>query len=558
MQNKEIAKIFKLTAQLFELHDANPFKVKSYSNAAFRIERLEKPLIELSGDEIQKIEGIGKGIMEKIKELFERGSLVELDELIKETPQGIIEMLNIKGVGPKKLGIIWKLLGVESIGELLYACNENRLAELKGFGIKTQQQIKESIEYAISNLNKFHFSAADSTATQLLEDIKNSTSISLCSLTGSLRRKCEIIDKIEIIIGDSNATAINEYIALSSILKKDHIEQKDNIICSETLNKIPVEFIICEQYEFYSKLFETTGNPQHISQIKIKPAKASSEKEIYSANNMDYVEPELREGLKEIEWAKNKCLPKLIELTDLKGILHNHTTYSDGLHSLEQMARYCKELGYEYIGITDHSQSAFYANGLKPDKIVVQHNEIDELNLQLAPFKIFKGIEADILNDGSLDYEDEILQSFDFVIASIHSNLKMNLEKATSRLLKAIQNPYTTILGHPTGRLLLSREGYPIDHKTVIDACADLSVIIELNSNPYRLDLDWRWIQYALEKGIKISINPDAHRKEGFNDVYYGVCVGRKAGLTKAMTFNGMSRKEIETLFQQKRSLTDY
>ncbi|NNM15678.1 MAG: PHP domain-containing protein, partial [Bacteroidia bacterium] len=235
------------------------------------------------------------------------------------------------------------------------------------------------------------------------------------------------------------------------------------------------------------------------------------------------------------------------------GILHNHSTYSDGQNSLQEMAEHCKELGFEYLGICDHSKSAFYANGMSADTIKKQHKEIDELNKKLAPFKILKGIESDILHSGSLDYEDDVLASFDFIVASVHSGLKMDKEKATKRLITAIENPLTTILGHPTGRLLLAREGYPIDHKKVIDACAKNDVVIELNAHPYRLDLDWRWIQYALSKRVMISINPDAHHVDGYGDMYYGVCVARKGALGKAMTFNTKSLKEIEDYFQKRK-----
>jgi DNA polymerase (family 10) len=291
---------------------------------------------------------------------------------------------------------------------------------------------------------------------------------------------------------------------------------------------------------------------EKVSGIKYQVS-GSSEEEIYRSGGLQFIEPELREGLNEIDFARENKIPKLIELTDLKGILHNHSTYSDGMNSLKDMAEYCNELGYEYLGICDHSQSAFYAEGLKPERVFEQHLEIDELNKKLFPFKIFKGIESDILNDGSLDYTEDVLKTFDFIVASVHSNLKMNEEKATARLITAIENPYTTILGHPTGRLLLSRPGYPIDHKKVIDACAANGVVIELNAHPYRLDIDWRWIPYCLEKGVVISINPDAHEKHGYHDMYFGTCAARKGMLTKEMCFNALSLNEMEAHFSKRK-----
>ena len=531
MQNKEIAAAFKLIAQLMELHAENPFKIKSYANAAFKIERLEESLKDLSLDEINSIEGIGKSIGAKIGELLLSGSFKDLEMLFEKTPSGVIEMLSIKGVGPKKIGVLWKELQVETMGELLYACHENRLVELSGFGTKTQDSIKKSIEFKIANKGRFHFSGAEIIAKKILDELKKRYKDLPIALTGSIRRKCEIIESVDILVGEESLT----------------------ISLPENELGIKVNFHFCKPEAFYTRLFETTASEKHLEVLKQLGFNGdknyASEQDIYHTLGLQYIEPELREGLNEIEKAKTGSLPDLIKLSDLKGIIHVHTTYSDGMHTLKQMAERCRDLGYQYLGITDHSQSAFYANGLKHDRIVAQHQEIDALNKAMAPFKIFKGIESDILNDGSLDYPDEVLQSFDFVIASIHSNLKMDEQKATQRLIRAIENPYTTILGHLTGRLLLSREGYPVDHSAVIDACAKHQVIIELNAHPYRLDIDWRWINYALEKGVKISINPDSHKMEGYADMQYGVNVARKAGLTADMTFNAQSLIAIEEYF---------
>ena len=277
----------------------------------------------------------------------------------------------------------------------------------------------------------------------------------------------------------------------------------------------------------------------------------ADEQAIFAKAKIDYIAPELREQAWALDLAKAQKLPTLIEKEDIKGVIHTHTTYSDGLNTLEEMVDAAKELGYQYIGITDHSKSAFYANGLKPDRVLEQIQAINALNAKLNDFTILKGIESDILNDGSLDYEEDILKQFDFIIASVHSNLRMDEEKATNRIIKAVENPYTSILGHPTGRLLLSRQGYPIDHKKIIDACADNGVSIELNANPYRLDLDWSWIPYATEKGVLISINPDAHSTQGILDIHYGVLSARKGGLTKEQCLNTYSVSDFLKYLRQ-------
>ncbi|MBA2583349.1 MAG: DNA polymerase/3'-5' exonuclease PolX [Bacteroidetes bacterium] len=547
MTNKEISKTFKLTAQLMELHEENSFKIKSYSNAAFKIDRLPKQLNEYSVQEISNLEGIGKSISACISQLLSLGNFPELSRIIEITPPGVIEMLAIKGVGPKKIAVIWKTLNIESPGELLYACNENRLIDLKGFGLKTQLMIKQAIEYKISNSGKFHYAMAAMFAKQLVDFLKESLKTELISLTGEIRRKCEIVTCIDVLI---------------SAVKEPEISAFND---AYNPSSIPVNFILCHAEDFYLKLFETTASSDHIAIIQknsawenIENQKYSNEKDIYSKINLPFIIPELREGKFEFSWIKDNKEEDLISYEDLKGVLHVHTTYSDGMHSLEEMAVHCKKSGFEYLGICDHSQSAFYANGLKPDRILAQQMEIDLLNQKLFPFKIFKGIESDILNSGELDYSEEILKTFDFVVASVHSNLKMDEEKATMRLLKAIENPYTTILGHMTGRLLLSREGYPVNYEKIIDACAANNVIIELNAHPYRLDMDWRKIPYAINKGVKISINPDSHQKESYNDMYWGTCAARKGGLIKAMTFNTLSISEIENYFRLKKTNTSF
>ncbi len=557
MSNKEIAKAFKLTAQLMELHDENPFKVRSIQNAAFKLERHPVPIEKMSIEEIGGIEGVGKSIQAKISDLLSRNSFQEMDEMLQQTPKGVIDLLGVKGIGPKKVRTLWKELGIESTGELLYACNENRLVELKGFGEKTQLQIKQAIEYAEANQGKYLYAVIEPIALQLFQDLRNSGLVSECSYSGDFRRKLEVQTQIDMVVACDDHAALAEFIQSHPLMDKDSFRSENNSISANIAGKLPLNIFIGTKENYASLLFDTTGNPEHIRLLKEnynwkENIQAKSEEEIYASVQLPYFEPELREGAAEFTFLKDGKLPVLVTDSDLKGILHNHSTYSDGAHTLEEMAVYCKELGYQYLGICDHSKTAFYANGLQPERILQQHQEIEKLNASLAPFKIFKGIESDILADGSLDYPEEILKSFDFIVASVHSILRMDKEKATQRLIKAIENPYTTILGHPTGRLLLAREGYPIDYKKVIDACAANNVVMELNANPYRLDLDWRYIPYALEKNVMISINPDAHRKEGYHDMHYGICVARKGGLTAAMTFNAFSREEIAKRFDKK------
>jgi DNA polymerase (family 10) len=555
MENKPIARKLRLLSQLMELHDANPFKIKSVANAAFKIDKLPFPIAGKSLTELEKIEGIGKSIATKIVELFDTGSMAELDEFLDKTPQGVVEMMGLKGIGTKKVGIIWHELGIENIGELYYACNENRLVEAKGFGLKTQDDIRKVIEFTMAGLGKHLYAKIEPDANALLENIKKLIPEIQISFAGDYRRYVEIIDKLVIVIGSTNIqNTINTILSVSLL---ENANTDEYTIHGNLANGLRVELVCVETSNFYKTLFTLTGNEEHVTAVLNRIGNitvAESEETIYKNTGLQYIEPELRESDTYILAAENNTLPQLIKLNDLKGTLHNHSTWSDGINTLEEMALYCRdELKLTYLGMCDHSKSAFYAKGLSIERVLQQQEEIDHLNKKLNGFKIFKGIESDILYDGSLDYPDEILSRFDFIVASVHSILKMDEEKATSRLIKAIENPYTTILGHPTGRLLLSRDGYPINYKKVIDACAANNVVIEINANPLRLDLDWRWQKYALDKGVWLSINPDAHRKEGFLDMHYGVLVARKGGLMKEKCLNSLSLPEIESFFNSRK-----
>jgi DNA polymerase (family 10) len=558
MENKEVSKILSTTAKLMELHGQNEFKIRSIQNAAFTVSKLEVPVKQLSEEELAGIKGIGKSISQKIHQLISEGVMPDLEVLLKDTPEGVVEMLSIKGIGPKKVAVLWKELEVVTPGELLYACNENRLVELKGFGIKTQDQIRKAIEFKISNKGLYHFAAVEKQAVVWLDEIKKIPFVKDVSFSGELRRKCEILTHASFVIACDNfqscADEVIKILALEEVVSNPSLQ----IISGKHESEIPITIAFCVPADYGKTLFVNTGNDVHVNGVLDKLSDVDlqglSENAIYAKAGLQFIEPELREGADEIVMAANNAIPALLEYGDLKGSLHNHSTYSDGLSTLREMAVFLRDGGYEYLGICDHSKSAFYANGMKEERILQQHQEIDALNKELAPFRIFKGIESDILHDGSLDYDESVLKSFDFIVASVHSGLKMTEEKATARLLKAIENPFTTILGHPTGRLLLAREGYPIDHKKVIDACATNNVIIELNAHPYRLDLDWRWIRYAIEKGVQISVNPDAHHTNGYHDMFYGVCAGRKGMLTAKMTFNTRYVEEVSKWFESRKA----
>jgi DNA polymerase (family 10) len=558
MENKDIAKVFKLLSQLMELHKENPFKIKSIANASFKLDKLPFKLKDKTIAELEKIDGVGKSSAAKITELLETGSLKELEDIITETPAGIIDMLSIKGLGPKKIEIIWNVLHIDTIGELYYACNENRLIEAKGFGLKTQEEIRLAIEFKMANAGRFLYAKIEKLAqvylTLLQQNLKGIEAEVL--ITGEFRRKCEIIDSLDyLVVGQNVNPALSE---LVNQIETSSFTATDNGFLLKDMNGVTIQIITCLPGEKGNTLLETTGSLDHVALVNNllpQDGKFKSEEELYASAGLNYIEPELREGFDEVDLAKNNALPKLVTYPDLLGTLHNHSTWSDGVHSIEEMALHCRDvLKLQYLGMCDHSKTAVYAKGLTIESVLNQHVEIDHLNKKLAPFKIFKGIESDILSDGSLDYPDEILEKFDFVVASVHYAMKMDEEKATSRLIKAIENPFTTILGHPTGRLLLARNGYPLDFKKIIDACAANKVVIEINANPLRLDLDWRWHRYAVEKGVLLSINPDAHRKEGFLDMQYGVYIARKGGLSKENCLNSYNLAEIESYFNQKRN----
>lgn len=548
LDNRDISDILTQYARLYELHDGNPFKVKSLAGAAYNIKKIGEPLAEMSEEDLFKVPQIGKSLAPKIYEITQTGSFKELDELIAQTPAGVIDILKVKGLGPKKVEVLWKQVGITSIPELLDACRENRLVEIKGFGFKTQAQILSDIEFKFSNEGKFHWAKMEPIVSFLDDFFKDNEDVLQFEVCGDYRRLSDIVNSIDYLIVADNLEPISEALCNGNF---ELIDCTDEYYTLLYLEAVTINLYKSSYDSWGNDLLRYTATENHLNLIGFNNINVQfdSEESLYQSLNLPYVLPELREGLRELE--VTSLQEKLITYKDLKGVLHNHTTYSDGLNTLEEMATHAKNMGLSYIGICDHSQTAAYAGGLKPERVLDQLQAIDKLNDKYAasstPFRIFKGIESDILGDGSLDYTDDILQLFDLVVASVHSNLKMEQDKAHQRLIKAIENPYTTILGHPTGRLLLMRPGYPIDHQYIIDACVANHVVIELNAHPYRLDIDWRWIDYAINKGGMISINPDAHQKEGLADMRYGVNVARKGYL---MPENCLNAKDLNAFTQ--------
>jgi len=551
MNNYEIADHFSLLSKLMDIHGENSFKSKSYSNAAFNIERIPNDIATMDDAELFSIRGIGEATGKKIRELQATGKLTQLENLLAITPPGILEMLQIKGLGPKKIAVIWNELGIESLGELEYACNENRLVALKGFGAKTQENVLQSIVYFRQNLGFHLWAEVELIANTLLQQLQKNHPQNLFSLTGDIRRQNETVEFIELVTDLEKETLSKEFAAIEDVV----IEEEPN---ERLLIKMPgqpqVRFHISSKESFYHTLFITTGSAEFIDaflKAYTLPATPVTEEAIFAENKLLFIKPMLRETAEILDKAATHSLNELIQPSDIKAIIHSHSTWSDGVNTIEQMAKGAIDRGLEYMVLSDHSQSAFYAGGLKPEQIAAQHQEIDALNAKLAPFRIFKSIESDILGDGSLDYSPQVLHTFDLVIASVHSNLKMSLEKAMDRVLTAVRNPYTTILGHPTGRLLLSRKGYPLDHKKVIDTCAEHHVVIEINAHPRRLDIDWRWIEYALEKGVLLSIDPDAHSIDGYKDTYYGVMIAQKGGLTARHNLSSFTLPQFEEFLKK-------
>ena len=578
MNKDEIADVFENIARLLELKGENPFKVRAYTHAARALETLSEPLETLIAEErLTAIDGIGKATGEKIAELSTHGRLDYYDNLREEFPPDILTLFEIQGLGAKKIKVLWDTLKVHSVTNLERACKDGSVASLPGFGEKTAANILKGIEHMRSHAGEFRFGDVAQIAEGLLDDLRGHPDVNLAQIAGSFRRKKEIVRDLDFIVSTKQPEAVMAFFTAHPIVENvlAHGATKSSVILKSGI-QCDLRAVTGPEFPFALNYF--TGSKEHnvrmrsralsrgwsLNEYRFSAAEGRElqqplpeiheEADIYRALDLDPVEPELREDRGEIDAAEKHKLPHLIEWSNLRGTFHNHTTASDGRATLEDMVAAAKELGLEYLGIADHSKASFQANGLDEKRLAAQVARIAELNAADSDFRIFAGTECDILKDGSLDFPDEVLATLDYVVASIHSSFTMPEAEMTKRIIRAMENPHVTMLGHLTGRLLLSREPYQVNIPAILDAAAATGTIIELNASPRRLDMDWRWWPLAREKGVKCAINPDAHSTAGLQDLIFGVGIARKGWLTKNDVINTLPLARIESVLKAKRS----
>lgn len=574
MDRNDVAAILDEMAGLLELTGENPFKVRAYANAARAVEGITDDLRTLVAEKkLTDVKGIGQHLADHIAEILATGKLAEHEKLKELIPPGVIEMLRVPGLGPKRVRFLWKERRVLSLGELEMACRRHLLKGQPGFGEKMEEKILVGVESVKRFAGKRLYAEGAVAAGSVLARVRRWPEVLEAEICGSLRRRREVIADIDVVVAtEEPAQVMERFVALPEVARVvQHGETKSEALLESGI-QCDLRVVTLAQYPF--ALHHFTGSKEHNVAMRARAKKAGmklneyglfkgdaaesiackDEAAIFAALGLAYIEPELREDAGEIEAAEAGELPKLIEEGDLRGLMHAHSTHTDGAATIAEMARAAKALGYEYLAITDHSQAVTIAHGMKPRAIAFQHQEIDELNAELKGFRVLKGIEVDILVDGALDYDDGLLAAFDVVIASVHSRFAMEEAAMTERIVKAVSNPHVDILGHPTGRLLLAREPYAVEMRTVIEACAAHGTAIEINAHPQRLDLDWRWCRFAKERGVKIAICPDAHSPEGLSDAAYGVGIARKGWLTKQDVLNCLSAEELMRHLERRRS----
>jgi DNA polymerase (family X) len=584
MDKNQVATILDEVGTLLELKEnSNPFEVRAYQNAARSVSALDGDIEQLVREgKLKGVPGLGSTILKRVEELVDTGHMALYDELVATTPPIKLEMLRIQGVGPKKINAIYNQLHVNSIAELEQACKEDKVAKLPGFGKKTQDKILQGIAFLSQYADRFLYPVAEEEAARIEAVLRELPEIVRLQAAGSLRRRRETVGDIDMVVSvdDTAAEEVRRKImdvftsqpSVRAITGKG--ETKSSVVLGSGIN---MDLRVVNDSQFPYTLHHFTGSKEHHIPLRrralsmnmtindyglfrgkephLELVPCKDETDIYAALGMDYIEPELREDMGEIEAAIHHTLPVLVQENDLRGVLHVHSTWSDGQNTIREMAEGCIARGFTYLGMTDHSKVAAYAGGLSEESLRRQGEEIDALNKEFAGrLHILKGTECDILKDGSLDYSDEVLASLDFVVASIHSQFNLSPQEQTERMLRAIANPYVDIIGHPTGRILLGREGYTLDLEAVIDAAAAHGVCIEINAHPSRLDLDWRLLHRARDKGIKIPVNPDAHVLAGLDDMRYGIGVARKGWLRREDVLNTLTSEEIQAYFKSRRS----
>jgi DNA polymerase (family 10) len=567
MDKLQVAAILEEIGTLLELQGESPFRCNAYHNGARAIEQLGEDLATVvSEGRLGEIPGIGTTLREKITTLVTTGKLPYHDELRKKTPPGLLDLLRIQNLGPKRVKILYDLLGIDTLDKLAEACESGRVAKLKGMGEKTQQKILEGIQSLRQMGSRVRIDQALALANQVIDGLRTAPGIIRMELCGSLRRRRETIRDIDILVSsDAPGPIMERFVSLPGVSQIiAHGPTKSSILVQgdgRLFMNADLRIVSDEQFPFALHYF--TGSKEHNIAVRQRaqhyglklneyelagPHKripCRDEADIFRALDLEYIPPELRENTGEIDAAAEGELPDLVALDDIQGVFHNHTTYSDGHNSVEEMALAAQALGLKYLGLADHSQSLTVANGLSPERVRQQQAEIDRVNKRLTGFKIFKGSECDILADGKLDYNDETLATFDYVVASVHSHFKQSREEMTARIIKAIRNPHVTMLGHATGRLLMRREGYQVDLEAVLQAAAESGTMIEINAHPERLDLDWIHCKRAKALGVKIVINPDAHSSGELALYRYGVDVARRGWLEKRDLFNTKSLAEV-------------
>ena len=559
MEKDQVAAALEEVGTLLELQGENAFKCQAYHNAARTIEQLEVPLGEVvAAGQLGTIRGIGERLREQVTTLYHTGQLPLLDELRRKTPPGLLQMLRIQGLGPKKVKALYDQLGIDDLDKLAQACAAGQVATLKGFGEKTQQKILEGITFLGQMGQRVRIDQALALAQSLLDGIRSAPGVVRVELCGSLRRRKETIKDIDILVSAEDAGPVmDRFVGLpgvEQVIGRGETKSSVTVAGGGVVMNADLRVVSDEQFPFALNYF--TGSKEHnvaLRQRSIdrglklneyalaghgKSVRCKDEADLYRALGLDFVEPEMREHTGEIEAAEAHALPDLVTADDIRGVFHCHTNWSDGANTLEEMALAAKALGLQYLGLGDHSQSLTVANGLTPARVRQQQEQIDALNAKLKGIKLFKGIECDILADGRLDYDDDVLATFDYVVASVHSHFKQTREEMTARIVKAVSHPRVTMLGHATGRLLLRRDAYQVDLEAVLRAAAEHGTMVEINAHPQRLDLDWVHCKRAKALGIKLVINPDAHHTDQIGLYRYGVDVARRGWLEKKDVFN--------------------